>query len=204
MTSSPRTQTAHDDLRPPRLPARPPARPPARLPAWLISTVIVVVLAASAAGLVVHARQEQAEVVSRLTFGAARARCGDEVGANRTRPYQALGGRSLGARSERRDPGAARGAREECARDRRDPCDRDLLGAGRDARIHRAAAPLGPDARTTDRCDPTCRHRDGVDGGADLAGRVARWVRRRSSSTPMPHCAASAIPSDPTPAPTHT
>ncbi len=61
MTPSPRTQTAPDDLRPPRLPA------------WLIPTVIVMVLAASAAGLVVYARQEQAEVVSRLTVGVARA-----------------------------------------------------------------------------------------------------------------------------------
>ena len=61
MTPSPRTQTAPDDLRPPRLPA------------WLIPTVIVTVLAASAAGLVVYARQEQAEVVSRLTVGVARA-----------------------------------------------------------------------------------------------------------------------------------
>lgn len=60
MTRPPRTETTSDDLRPPRLPA------------WLIPSVIVLVLGASAAGLVAYARQEQAEVVSRLTDGLVR------------------------------------------------------------------------------------------------------------------------------------
>lgn len=46
---------------------------PARLPAWLIPTVIVVVLAAGAGGLVSYARRETSELSSRLSFGVSRA-----------------------------------------------------------------------------------------------------------------------------------
>ncbi|MCE9602314.1 MAG: response regulator [Gemmatimonadetes bacterium] len=62
MTTLMRAPTSADGLR------------PARLPAWLIPAAIVLVLAASATGLVVYSRQEQAEVVSRLGFGISRAK----------------------------------------------------------------------------------------------------------------------------------
>ena len=61
MTTQMRAPTSADGLR------------AARLPAWLIPVAIVLMLAVGAAGLVVYARQAQADLVSRLSVGVARA-----------------------------------------------------------------------------------------------------------------------------------